>query len=64
MNNTGYIKLVNDKWDENGKIYRLLSFYRPVNSTGCQIELELLDGTIEKKVVSYNEIEWIEDGDW
>lgn len=64
MNSTGYIKLVNDKWDENGKIYRLLSYYKPEDSTGCHVELEAQNGTIERKVVPFHDIEWIPDGDW
>lgn len=64
MNKTGYIKIDNDKWDDHGKIYRLISYYKHGDSTGIHVELECPNGAIEKRVVPEYQIEWIEDGDW
>lgn len=64
MNSTGYIKIWSDKWDDVGKIYRVLSYYKPDNTTACQVELQHQSGKIEQRVIPFHEIEWISDGDW
>lgn len=55
------IRIWNDKWDQNGKIYKVLSYYKPADSTGVHLELQREDGTIEKQVHPIHDIEWIED---
>ena len=64
-NLTGYIKIDNDKWDDVGKIYKVLSYHRrDPNSTAVELKLEQEDGTIVERVEAIHAIEWIEDGDW
>ncbi len=63
MNNLDYIKINNDMWDDCGKIYRVLSYYRHYSSTAAHLELEKPNGDIEKRVVPVCQIEWIEHGD-
>jgi hypothetical protein len=64
MNNTGYIKINSDNWEDAGKIYRVNEYYRPnPESTAVHLVLEYNNEQI-KKVVPYHWIEWIEDGDW
>ena len=63
-NNTGYIKINSDNWDDAGKVYKVIEHYRRnPESTAVELILEYNDETI-KKVVPYHWIEWIEDGDW
>ena len=63
-NNTGYIKIDSDNWEDAGKIYRVLEYFRPdPKSTAVHLVLEFNNEQI-KKVVPYHWIEWIEDGDW
>ena len=54
------IQIWSDKWDENGKIYRVLSHYKESDSTGMHLELEDADGNIEHKVIPIHNIEWID----
>lgn len=54
-------KLDTDKWDDAGVIYSVHYYYGRPDSTSVELELEAPDGTISTKVVSYHEIEWIED---
>jgi hypothetical protein len=64
MNNTGYIKINSDNWEDVGKIYKVHEYFRPKSeSTAVHLVLEFNNETI-KKVVPYHWIEWIEDGDW
>lgn len=55
------IRIWNDKWEENGKTYTVLSHYKPGDSTGIHFELQKEDGTIDKRVIPSHDIEWIED---
>lgn len=59
---TGYIRINNDMWSDIGKIYKVLSYFKPSHSTGVHLELEAPDGTTEKKVVPVHDIEWVERG--
>lgn len=64
MNNTGYIKIDSDNWEDAGKIYRVHEYFRSdPKSTAVHLVLEY-DNEQIKKVVPYHWIEWIEDGDW
>jgi hypothetical protein len=64
MNNTGYIRINSDDWDDAGKLYKVLEHYRRnPESTAVELTLEYNNEQI-KKVVPYHWIEWIEDGDW
>lgn len=63
-NTTGYIQIWSDNWSENGRIYKVLSYFKPADSTGVHLELQDSEGIIEKKVIPIHNIEWIPDGDW
>jgi hypothetical protein len=58
MNNTGYFKINNDKWDDCGKIYRLISYHKQGESTGIHVELSI-NGHTEKRVIPEHQIEWV-----
>jgi hypothetical protein len=65
MNNTRYIKIDSDDWQDVGKIYKVVEYFRRNNeSTAVELKLELQDGQVVDRVVPYHWIEWIEDGDW
>lgn len=55
-----YIMLDNDKWEDVGKKYRLISLNRRPESTGVELELEY-NGEIIRKVEAYHNIEWLEE---
>lgn len=64
MNNTGYIKIDSDMWDDAGKVYKVIEYFRRnPESTAVELVLEYNNEQITK-VVPYHWIEWIEDGDW
>jgi hypothetical protein len=64
-NSTGYIKINSDEWDDAGKIYKVIEYFRrdPERSTAVELTLET-GGQKIKKVVPYHWVEWVEDGDW
>ncbi len=65
MNNTGYIKIDSDDWQDAGKVYKVLEYFRRnPESTAVELKLELEGGQVVSRVVPYHWIEWIEDGDW
>jgi hypothetical protein len=59
----GYITIHNDMWDDCGKVYKVLSYFKRGESTGIRLELEHEDGKLETRVVPEEYIEWISDGD-
>lgn len=64
MNNTGFIKINDDDWENTGKIYKVQEYFRTdPKSTAVRLTLEH-NGEQIKKVVPYHWIEWIPDGDW
>jgi len=64
MNNTGYIRINSDDWEDVGKLYKVLEYFRrDPDSTAVELTLEHNNEKINK-VVPYHWIEWIEDGDW
>lgn len=64
QNKTGYIRIDNDKWEDAGKLYKVIEYFRrDPNSTAVHLVLEYNNETIQR-VVPYHCIEWIEDGDW
>lgn len=54
------MRINNDKWEDAGKIYNVLSYKRMPNSTGVHLQLEY-EGVLYNRVVAENQIEWIED---
>jgi len=50
-------------WDDCGKVYKVLSYFKNGESTGIRLELEHEDGKLETRVVPEEYIEWISDGD-
>ena len=55
-----YIMLDNDKWEDAGKKYRLISLERREGSTATELVLEY-DGITIKKVVPYHNIRFIDE---
>ena len=63
-NSTGYIKINSDDWQDAGKIYKVVEYFRrDPDSTAVELTIEHKQETL-KRVVPYHWIEWIEDGDW
>lgn len=63
MNESGYIRIDSDDWDDAGKTYKVLEYFRRnPESTAVELTLEY-NNEIIKKVVPYHWIEWIEDGE-
>jgi hypothetical protein len=58
-----YCKLNNDKWSDVGVVYFVHSYSRRENSTATELLLEYPDGSLEKRVVAFHQIEWIDDED-
>jgi len=63
MNSLGYILIHNDMWEDCGKIFKVLSYYKDGESTGIHLELQTNDGLTEKRTVPEAYIEWIQEGD-
>lgn len=55
-----YCIIDNDDWRHSGVVYFVHSYNRLVNSTATELTLEAPDGTIEKLVVAFHQIEWID----
>jgi hypothetical protein len=63
-NSTGYIKINSDEWADDGKIYKVIEYFRPnADSSLVNLVLEYKDEQI-KRVVPQHWIEWIPDEDW
>lgn len=58
-----YCRLNTDNWDDAGVVYFVHSYARRENSTATELTLEAPEGTIEKRVVAYHQIEWIDSED-
>jgi hypothetical protein len=55
-----YIMLDNDKWEDAGKKYKLISLNRRPESTAVELELEY-NGEILHKVEAYHNIHFIDE---
>ncbi len=63
MNDNGLIRINSDDWQDSGKIYRVVEYFRR-NSDSTAVELTLEHNNEQThRVVPYHWIEWIEDGD-
>ena len=62
---TDYIRFDNDKWDDMGKVYRLIEYSNQPETTCVRVVIE---DTVTKKVecryVARNQIEFLEAKDW
>lgn len=59
--NCGRIRIDENRWEDQGKIYNVLSYHRRnPESTAVELELEC-DGKTTKRVVAVHAIEWVED---
>ena len=58
-----YITIHNDMWDDCGKVYKVLSYFKNGKSTGIKLELQHENGELETRVVPEEYIEWIPDGE-
>lgn len=60
-----YLKLDNDRWDDAGKVWAVLEYSNRPNSTAVTLVLEdTVTGEVHTRVVSNNQIEWLEAKDW
>lgn len=57
-----YIMIDNDKWEDAGKKYKLISLNRRPESTAVELELEYEGQTIHR-VEAYHSIQWVEEKD-
>ena len=58
MNNPTIIRVWNDKWGQNGKLFNILEFHRIPDSTAVSLTY-LQDGSHHVMVLPDNEFEWI-----
>jgi hypothetical protein len=56
-----YVKIDSDDWEDVGKIYKVVSYFRRSNSTAAELELELENGKTIRRVVAYHMLEWIDE---
>jgi len=56
-----YVKIHTDDWADAGKIYKVVSYFRRSDSTAAELELELENGEIVRRVVAYHMLEWIDE---
>lgn len=60
-NETCYIKINSDEWQDVGEVYRVLEHFRHNSeSTAVELKLEKQDGTIVRRVVANHWIEWLD----
>ena len=57
---TEYIKINSDEWEDAGKIYKVVSYFRRKlpESTAVELTIENEMGETISKVVPYHWIEW------
>lgn len=56
---TDHVRIDDDMWDDHGKIYYVVSYKRRPDTTAVELELQIEDGTIVKRVVPIHQIEWV-----
>jgi len=54
------LRLDNDKWEDAGMLYDLISIKPRPDSTAVELTLEC-DGEQYQRVVAYHQIDWIEE---
>lgn len=59
----GYVTINSDEWQDAGKIYKVLEYFRRSESTAVELKLELTEGEVIRRVVPYHWIEWVDNGD-
>lgn len=59
----GYVTINSDEWQDAGKIYKVLEYFRRPDSTAVELKLELTEGEVIRRVVPYHWIEWVDNGD-
>lgn len=57
---TSYVKIHNDMWEDLGKVYRVVSYASRPNSTAIDLVIEREDGSLDKRAVPLNQLEWVE----
>lgn len=57
---TDHMRIDSDHWDDVGKIYHVVSYKRRPDSTAVELELQIEDGAIVKRVVPIHQIEWVQ----
>ena len=56
-----YVKIDSDDWEDAGKTYKVVSYFRRNDSTAVELELELENGETVHRVVAYHMLEWIDE---
>lgn len=57
---TENIIINSDDWADNGKIYKVIKYFRRSESTAVELTLEEPSGEVVQKVVPYHWIEWVD----
>jgi hypothetical protein len=55
------IRLDTDMWDDAGKTYKVIEYYRRPESTAVELKLEDIHGNKYDRVVAFHQIEWLDD---
>lgn len=63
MNNTGYVRINSDEWQDSGVTYKVLELNRYEDtrmSTQVELLIEHNGGQKERRVVPFHWIEWVD----
>jgi hypothetical protein len=61
---TKYITIDSDEWEDAGKIYRVVQYTRSDNTNSVELTLEHEGGQLYQRVVPYYSIKWVEGKDY
>ena len=61
---TKYITIDSDEWEDAGKIYRVVQYTRSDNTNSVELTLEHEGGQLHQRVVPYYSIRWVEGKDY
>lgn len=57
-----YIRIMNDSWNDLGKIYKVISYESFPNTTGAKFVLEYNNQIITRTICSH-EVRWLDSND-
>ena len=61
---TKYVTIDSDEWEDAGKIYRVVQYSRQPNTTSVELVLEYEGGQLHQRVVPYYSIRWVEGNEY
>ena len=61
---TRYITIDSDEWEDAGRVYRVIEYSRLNHTNGVELTLEHEGGQLHRRVVPYYSIRWVEGNDY